>query len=260
MKQVKLFESRVQERELLETHIRMRAANAAPLRILEAGCGRNWPLELAGIEYSLVGVDTNEKALEIRKTQIGDLDEVIVGDLRTVEFEEGTFDVIYNSFVLEHVVDARKVLDNFHKWLKPSGILIVRIPDRDSVYGYFTRTMPFFVHVMFARHVKGFRQAGRPGFGPYPTYHEPVVSRRGMHEFCQDNDCLLMEEYGQGYYLEWPGLASRLMRLFVATASLISLGNLPWRYNNLTYIVQKDGGDLPGQEKRPNRNVAESHG
>jgi 2-polyprenyl-3-methyl-5-hydroxy-6-metoxy-1,4-benzoquinol methylase len=82
-------------------------------------------------------VDIDVHALERRKTKVRDVDEVRVGDLRTPTlFAPASFDVIYNSFVLEHIDGAEQVLDHFLSWLVPGGLLILRVPDRDSVYGF----------------------------------------------------------------------------------------------------------------------------
>lgn len=84
--------------------------DSTPLDILEAGCGSRWGIDLAGVEYTLTGVDICERDLEIRRNEIKDLDLAIVGDLRTVSLEENAYDIIYNSFVLEHVDGAEQVL------------------------------------------------------------------------------------------------------------------------------------------------------
>ncbi len=78
-----------------------RSHDGKPIRILEAGCGSKWLLDLTVVEYTLTGVDVYERDLEIRKNKTKDLDEAIVGDLRTVALDADAFDVIYNSFVLE---------------------------------------------------------------------------------------------------------------------------------------------------------------
>ena len=41
------------------------------LQILEAGCGRKWPIDLSGVRYRLTGVDLDAKALEAVKTTSG---------------------------------------------------------------------------------------------------------------------------------------------------------------------------------------------
>lgn len=239
MKEVKLFKNRAHEFELLETTIKQKALDAAPLRILEAGCGRKWPLNLGGIDYTITGVDLDTNALEFRKTTIKDIDETILGDLRSVDLDENSYDVIYNSFVLEHVRDAERVLDNFSKWLKSGGILILRIPDRNSVYGFATRMTPFWFHVFYKKYIQGIRNAGKPGFDPYPTFHEEVVSRSGIHRYCMKHQYAIKAEYGQGFYLDGKGIVPTLTCLVVMTVALLSFGKLKWKYNNLTYVIEK---------------------
>jgi hypothetical protein len=62
-----------------------------------------------------------KEALRIRRDETKDLDEAIVGDLRTADFGQRTFDVIFNSYVLEHVPGAQQVLENFNRWVKRPG-------------------------------------------------------------------------------------------------------------------------------------------
>src|SRR5207248_8941613 len=118
---------------IMEKYIKQKAVEKSPLHILEAGCGQFWPLELKDIEFTLTGIDSDKDALELRRARYNDLTETIVGDLRSVDSEKNRYDVIYNSYVLEHIDGAAGVLQKFANWLKPGGILILRIPDRNSV-------------------------------------------------------------------------------------------------------------------------------
>ena len=222
----------------MERWIRSQYVNE-PLRILEAGCGNKWSLKL-DVPYKLTAVDLDPNAIAIRKAKFKDIDEAIVGDLRTSDLApEGAFDVIYNAFVLEHVPGAEHVLDNFFRWLKPGGLLVLRIPDRDSAYGFLTRITPFWSHVALKRYVYRFPNAGKPGFDPYPTYYDPVVSRRGMRAYCARHGHIVKDEAGAGYYLP-PRFPLRTMGYaLVRTLNFLSLGRLEWRHNNLTFVIQK---------------------
>jgi SAM-dependent methyltransferase len=248
VKSIEVFATRDQEFGLLERCIAEQAADGHRLEILEAGCGRHWPLSLKGVSYTLTGIDLDRSALEIRKAKYNDLDEIVAGDLRTAELAPGKYDVIYNSFVLEHIEDARLVMENFHRWLKPGGILILRVPDRDSVYGFFTRITPHWLHVYYKKYFQGKPNAGKPGFGPYPTYYDQVVSRPGIQAFCREQGMILKSEHGQGYYIAGRGLIPRLTGVFARTVSLLSLGQLAWQYANLTFVMQKAA---PTQTDRP---------
>lgn len=239
MDKLKLLDTYAQEAEIITANIKRMGNSDTPLRILEAGCGQKWPLNLDGIKFTLTGVDMDKDAVEIRKAKFNDLDEIIIGDLRTVNLQEHTYDVIYNSFVLEHVQNAEQVLDNFSRWLKPGGLLIIRIPDRDSVYGFITRKTPFWFHIFYKKYIVGSPNAGKPGFEPYPTFHEKIISRHGIHKFCQKSNFEIIEEYGGGGYLKYKGAIANLTRLIVITVSLLSFGTLKWKYNNLLYVIKK---------------------
>jgi SAM-dependent methyltransferase len=220
------------------------ARRGGDVRILEAGCGARWTLRLEGIPYKLTAVDIDKEALEIRKTGVRDVDEIRVGDLRNGDlFAPESFDVIYNSYVLEHVKGAEQVLDNFVRWLAPGGLLILKIPDRDSVYGLLARSTPFWVHVLYKRYVEGLPNAGQPGYGPYPTHYDTVVSRRGIHRYCSTHGCRVEYEAGFGGYLPKRPVVRAFALTVVKTIAALSFGRVDWRHNNLTFVIEK----LPGE-------------
>lgn len=227
-----------EELELLEAHI-ARLYDGTELRILEAGCGPRWPLRLNGIRYRLTGVDLDAAALQRRKSVARDLDEAILADLREIDFTPGSFDVIYNAFVLEHIENAVHVLERFAHWLRPGGLLIVMLPDRDSVFGFLTRITPLWFHVLYHRVLLQHANAGKPGFGPYPTHYDRVVSRNGIREFCRAHRFTVSEERGVCTYAIASGMRARLVRAIAMTVSALSLGALPWTHNNLTYVLRK---------------------
>lgn len=49
-------------------------------------------------------------------------------DITDIQFKDGVFDVIYCSHVLEHVLDDRKALREFHRVLKLGGCAILLVP------------------------------------------------------------------------------------------------------------------------------------
>jgi SAM-dependent methyltransferase len=218
--------------ELIVRYLEANKGDGNALSILEAGCGRRWPFKLNGVAYRLVGIDMDREAIAIRQATVNDLDEVIVGDLRQVQLTSTSFDAIYNSFVLEHVAGAEKVLKNFIEWLKPGGMMIITIPDPESAYGFVARHTPHWFHVWFYRYIGGNRNAGKPGYPPYPTFYDEVVSRRGMRRFAQSNELEIVEECG---FYRPPGLIGVLSRLAAWTA----LGKLAHDHTNLLFVIRK---------------------
>ncbi len=221
-------------------YIKQKAVTGSPLQILEAGCGQFWPLDLKDIQFTLTGSDIDEDVLHLRRAKHNDLDEMIVGDLRFLDLEENKYDVIYNSYVLEHIDGAEGVLEKFSKWLKPKGILILRIPDRNSVRGFFTRVTPFWFHMFYAKYIVRLRGAGTTGFGPFRTFYDPIVSRAGIREFCRNKRFIMKEEYGHGCDLGSQGFTGFLQDVFVRTVSLLSFGKLASDHTDLTYVLEKE--------------------
>lgn len=231
------------ELAVLSSHLRALAERLhvgvdRPLRVVEAGCGRRWRLDVAPYPLHLTGIDLDAEAVELRRSQQGDLDEWLVGDLRTVDLPPERADAVYCSYVLEHVRGAADVLDRFVTWVRPGGLLLLRIPDRDSVYGWATRHTPHRTHVAFRRHVIGMPGAGAPGHGPYPTVYDPVVSRRGLRSWAESRGVTVLAEHGSSVYLQRAGRFGPVLHLGVRAISAASLGRLAADHNNLLYVLR----------------------
>ena len=109
-----------EEREMLLDAVKASAVDGA-VRVLEAGCGQKWTLKPDGLVLHITGVDMDAEAMRIRQEKQGDLEEAIVGDIRNVDLPAGAFDVVYCSFVLEHVEGAEAVLDSLLAAVRPGG-------------------------------------------------------------------------------------------------------------------------------------------
>jgi SAM-dependent methyltransferase len=225
-----------------------RAAQGKPVvRILEAGCGRRWVVDLGGAARRITGVDLDARALAHRRDVVGDLDEAVLGDLATVSFPRESFDVVYSAYVLEHVTGAGAVLERFVEWLAPGGLLVLKIPERGSVVGWLTRVLPFPVHVAFYRYLAEDRDAGKPGHPPYPVVHEPIISLAGVREFSRRHGLIVRHEAGLEFGYHYRHLAlSRFQRAKIgAVQGLIrivgglSLGSLAADYSGLLFVLEK---------------------
>jgi len=236
--------------------LRAAAGAGAPLDVLEAGCGRKWRLDTSDFEIRLVGIDLDGDALRLRQDREGDLDVALVGDLRSLDLPDASFDAIYSSFVLEHIDGAEAVLDAFVRLLRPGGLLLLRIPDRDSVYGWATRHTPHALHVAFRRHIIGMPGAGTAGHGPYPTHYDEVVSRVGLRAWAGSRGVDVLAEAGSSVYLDRAGRFGPALRLGVRAAAAASLGRLRAGHNNLTYVLRvpeaaHDAGDHRSTSRLP---------
>jgi SAM-dependent methyltransferase len=229
-----------EDQAVIEQAIQSIARPGQTMEVLEAGCGQAWYIKMPGIQYRLTGVDLDAEAMLIRKNQHNDLDEAIVGDLRTVELPASQYDVIYNAFVLEHVENAEQVLDNFFRWLKPGGIVAIRIPDGNSAYGFLTRMTPHWFHILFYRVIRGEKNAGKPGYAPYPTVYDRVVSTKGLYEYCDRHGYRVLAARSAMYFFGELGQPKNfILSSVLKIVSFFSLGKLSPDYINATFILQK---------------------
>lgn len=208
--------------------------DSKPINVLDAGCGRKWQIKLS-MPYEITGVDADKNALAHRK----DLDVAIAEDIQAVQFPVNQFDLIYCSYVLEHVRGAEKLLLRYLDWLKPGGLVVLRIPDKYSVYGFITRHTPLWAHVMYKKHLLLRKESGASGHGPYPTVYDEIVSRKGIQQFCRKEQVRLLGEWGTDQSVPKRGRLYWLRKATVYTVKALSFGRLNGNYNNLTFVIEK---------------------
>ena len=185
-----------QERsDVLSQFVRQRYRRPAnPIQILEAGCGRSWPLELGEVRFELTGVDLDGKALAARQTEMRDLHHAVVGDLLTIEFPLEQFDVIYCCEVLEHIEQAEEVMRRFVTWLRPDGVALLAFPDPNTVFGLATRLSP----PLDARRLPPIRYSALLRLGVLVTAHIVRITT----SLSRDAACTIFVR-GRGSGLRW---------------------------------------------------------
>lgn len=226
------------ERELLTESI-AELAGDRPLRVLEAGCGQQWPIEIGGVDFHITGVDLDVDAMRIRRERHDDLDVEIVGDLRTVDLPAETFDVVYCSYVLEHIEGAEAVLDRLVAATRPGGRLVIRIPDGKSIYGFLVRHSPHRMHVWYKRYVEGFRDAGKPGHAPYPTVYDSVVSLPGLLRYADERGLEVVNLVASNAFVQNFGPLKNVMSGAMRAAARLTGGRLRGTHNNLGVVLAR---------------------
>jgi SAM-dependent methyltransferase len=102
---------------------------------------------------------------------------VLLGDLRSVSLPPRSFDIVYCAFLLEHIHNAALVLDRFVAALRPGGLLLLRIRDRDCAAATLDRKAPEPLRrALWAR-----LHPDEPG--PFPAVYEPLASARGLQAY-----------------------------------------------------------------------------
>jgi len=95
-----------------------------PLRILDVGCGTGLNAqELAQKGHRVIGVDISAVAIaEFRKKGFDGCRCDIAGG---VPFHEDSFDAVYASEVIEHLVDVEAFMKELYRVLRPRGQLVL---------------------------------------------------------------------------------------------------------------------------------------
>jgi SAM-dependent methyltransferase len=95
--------------------------------LLEVGCGAGYLLAAVGSERS-VGVDISEAQLEKARARCGPKVKLLKADAESLPFESASFDRVYCSEVLEHVLHPGKVIGEIVRVTRPDGRVVLTIP------------------------------------------------------------------------------------------------------------------------------------
>ncbi len=110
---------REQELEALDPCLKHLAERSA--RLLEIGGGNGLQAKLlADMGFQVVSIDPAPRRPSHFPVQ--------TGDCTRIEFDDDSFDVVFSSNVLEHVVDLSKGLIEMKRVLRPGGIMIHTMP------------------------------------------------------------------------------------------------------------------------------------
>lgn len=229
-----------QETAWVESIVSAHAAARGPLEILEAGCGAKWALRLEDVSYRLIGIDLNMAALELRHVYVADLDGAVCADLTHPPFASASFDVVYSAYVLEHVIGVVRMLENIDRVTRPGGLVVMRFPDRDSVFGQVARLTPHRTHVWYYRWILRRPHAGSPGRHPFPTVYEKDMRRVAIKRFFRDRGYTLVGERRCRPFSEQNTLFWNALRLALRLVGWAVPG-VSGDHSNITLIVAKAG-------------------
>jgi len=207
-----------------------------PVSVLQAGCLA--PLRELGIgalaedgfEVTVSVVDADEPAAREVLAQTADAyDGVIVGDLRTVPLPPRGFDVVYCGHLLERVPHVELVLDRLVGALRPGGLLLIRVTDRDSSWALLDRTLPSAMRRAIWRRL-------RPGVpGPFPAVYEKGATGRGIASYALLRG-LVIAQRREDHTL---GRLPASLRFASAVITWASHGRLASQHDALLYVIRK---------------------
>ena len=122
-------------------------------RILDVGCGRGiLPALLRERGWEAHGLEFSETAARHARDELGI--PVHVGSFLDSPYEPGSFDAVVLWHVLEHVPDPVAVLARARQVLRPGGLLVVAVPNFESLQARFSGRHWF--HLDVPRHYHHF--------------------------------------------------------------------------------------------------------
>jgi 2-polyprenyl-3-methyl-5-hydroxy-6-metoxy-1,4-benzoquinol methylase len=154
--------------------VRMIERFVAKGRVLDIGCGRGITLsQLKGDGWEVSGMEISETAATHARSLLGNT--IFVGDIFAAPWPADSFDVINIWHVLEHLPDPEGVLATSRTLLRPGGLLVVAVPNFESLQARFAGRQWF--HLDVPRHYWHFGEKNlralleKKGFAIQETSH-----------------------------------------------------------------------------------------
>lgn len=215
----------------------VKSRSGRPVAVLNAGCTTARDLGTAalraeGAEVIITLVDDDQPATAAAVAAQRAPGTATLGDLRTIPFPPRAFDIVQCA-LLERIRHTELVLDRLVAALRPGGLLLLRIRDRDSAGAFLDRILPRAIRRALAR-----TRVPR-GCGPRPAVYERLSSVPGLQAYALLRGLVIAERQALG------GIAGGLTRgprgylaaqRFVAA---LSRGRLTAAHEELLFVLRK---------------------
>ncbi len=239
MSDVSFYDNKYRDGEEVEKESKRLALKFLPageLDVLDLGCGSGMCSEtIAGLGHKVRGIDVSAEAIE--KYNARGLDGQVMDVEVGLDFPDESFDVVFSSEVIEHLVHYQRMLQESFRVLRPSGRLILTTPNSAfwiyRLLGLFGRTVSELQHPM----------------------HLQFFSQRSLRQALLDEGFTIERSSGHNIYLMVPDPPATVRPLFrklglirelrfTTQTYFWHLSNLsstlnPWFAANLLFVAQK---------------------
>ena len=158
---------------------------------------------------------------------------VILGDLRAVPLPPRSFDVVYCAFLLERIPNAALVLDRFVASLRPGGLLLLRIRDRNCAAAVLDRSAP----EPLRRALWDRLHPGEPG--PFPAVYDPLTSARGIESYATAHGLVITRRESARTLPDRPGRLAAALRATRIMIGWLSRNQRTDAHDELLYVIRK---------------------
>jgi 2-polyprenyl-3-methyl-5-hydroxy-6-metoxy-1,4-benzoquinol methylase len=210
-------------------------SNRESIKVLEVGCGDHSFIKLKQNAYT-VGIDISEKQLQRNYN----LSEKILGDIQNYDLPKSEFDLVVCWWLLEHLQQPKRALENCCKSLKENGLIIIAVPNIYSVKGLLTKYTPHWFHIWVYRFIFGQQLAGTEDHPPCYTSLSSFISSESMKRFAYKNGFLVEyfgfhESVNQKESREKYRIVGSVWSVIKLTTKILTLGKIS--AENTDYII-----------------------
>lgn len=160
-------------------------------------------------------------------------DSLVLGDLRTIPLPPREFGIVYCAHLLDRIEHAELVLDRLVAALKPGGLLLLRLRDRECAAGLLDRILP-----MPAR--RAMWHWLRPEqAGPFPAVYEQLLSAAGVQSYVLGRGLVIAERQALRDRPRRPARQAWGAPLACRLIAKLSGGRHPDDHDDLLYVIRK---------------------
>jgi hypothetical protein len=160
-------------------------------------------------------------------------DKTVLGDLRAVPMPPRSFDIVHCALLLDRISHVELVLDRFIAALRPGGLLLLHIRDRDCAAGFLDRIAPQWVRrALWAR-----LNPGQPG--PFRAVYEPAGSDRGIRAYTQLRGLVISRRETSRTSAAGSGRAGQAVSAVRGLIPRLTRGRLTDAHDEVLYVIRK---------------------
>jgi SAM-dependent methyltransferase len=210
-----------------------------PIKLLQAGCtGPADELDLdklraRGVEVSIRRIDQDHPVSREAARADASRGAAAFGDLRTIPLPSRDIGVVYCAHLLDRIQHAELVLDRLVAALKPGGLLLLRLRDRECAAGVLDRILPQAARRAIWHWLRP-EQAG-----PLPAVYEPLLSAEGVHAYALARGLAIGERQAVRDRPRRPDRLAWGAPLACRLIAALSRGRHPDDHDDLLYVIRK---------------------
>jgi len=241
--------SRTSPDAAMDLHGLLQGAGIKAGRLLDVGCSTGALIfHLTKFGWDVAGCDVNADAVTVARSNGL---EVYHGSIEDIDLEQGHFDVVNMSDVLEHMISPRQTLRRVHSMLNEGGALIIRVPNAGCGFARSTLFLSKMTHLPWAQseapyHLSEFCDESIKGILDKTGFHVVNLRFQGKSPFLYTIggmgyfDKLKQEMKASGHYkFSWQ-LFPHLPVLFFLSAILVPF----WVFGRIGDRLRKSGSSM----------------